>query len=185
MERYLAGSGLGPDDGDEWLRVGGVKLAVDGGFEGGFMREPYAEPWGEGGTFRGLQTVPADRYTALVRAINRAGWRVATHAVGDAAIDQVLDAYEAADRDKSIRGRRWSIEHAFIARPEHLTRLRAIDVAVSAQDHLYLAGPSLLQYWGRERTELMTPMRAFIDAGLHVSSGTDAGVVPYPPLWVI
>ena len=35
------------DEGDEWLRVGGIKLAVDGGFEGGLMREPYEEPWGE------------------------------------------------------------------------------------------------------------------------------------------
>ena len=62
------------------------------------MRTAYAEPWGESGGFRGLQTVPADRYTAVVRAINQAGWRVFTHAVGDAAIDQVLDAYEAANR---------------------------------------------------------------------------------------
>ena len=52
----LDGSGLTQGQGDHWLRVGGVKLAVDGGFEGGLMREPYEEPWGEKGTFRGLQT---------------------------------------------------------------------------------------------------------------------------------
>ena len=52
-------SGLREGDGDAWLRVGGVKLAVDGGFEGGLMREPYEEPWGEGGTFKGLQTMTA------------------------------------------------------------------------------------------------------------------------------
>ena len=49
------------DDGDDWLRVGGIKLAVDGGFEGGLMREPYETPYDEGGSFRGLQTV--DRET--------------------------------------------------------------------------------------------------------------------------
>ena len=38
-------SGIKPDEGDEWLRAGGVKLAVDGGFEGGLMREPYEPPW--------------------------------------------------------------------------------------------------------------------------------------------
>src|SRR5262249_6201488 len=91
-----------PDEGDERLRVAGVKLAVDGGFEGGYMRTAYAEPWGQGGTFRGLQTVPPERYIAIVRALNQAGWRVFTHAVGDAAIDQVLDGYEAANRDRSI-----------------------------------------------------------------------------------
>jgi predicted amidohydrolase YtcJ len=174
-----------PDEGDEWLRVAGVKLSVDGGFEGGWMREPYEEPYGEGGTFRGLQTMPADTFASIVRALNRDGWRVATHAVGDAAIDQVLAAYEAADADRPIAGRRWSIEHAFIARADHFPRMKKLGLAVSAQDHLYLAGPSLVKYWGNERAARTTPMRAFIDAGLPVSIGTDSPVVPYPPLWAI
>jgi predicted amidohydrolase YtcJ len=174
-----------PDEGDEWLRVGGVKLSVDGGFEGGWMREPYEEPYGEGGTFRGLETMPADTFASIVRALNRDGWRVATHAVGDAAIDQVLAAYEAADADRPIAGRRWSIEHAFIARADHFPRMKKLGLAVSAQDHLYLAGPSLVKYWGNERAARTTPMRAFIDAGLPVSIGTDSPVVPYPPLWAI
>jgi predicted amidohydrolase YtcJ len=178
-------AGIAPDEGDEWLRVGGVKLGVDGGFEGGLMREPYEEPWGEHGTFRGLQTIDRERYVAIVRDMNRRGWRVATHAVGDAAIDLVLDAYEQANRDRSIVARRWSVEHAFIGRPDHLPRLQAMQIAISAQDHLHLAGPSLVKYWGRERAALTTPLRLYLDAGLSVSSGTDSPVVPYPPLWTL
>ena len=178
-------SGLRQDDGDGWLRVGGVKLAVDGGFEGGLMREPYEEPWGERGTFRGLQTQSREAYLATVAALNERGWRVATHAVGDAAIDLVLDAYEAANRQRSIVERRWSIEHAFIGRPDHLPRMRALGVALAVQNHLYLAGPSLVQYWGQARAALTTPVKRYLDAGLPVSSGTDAPVVPYPPLWTL
>ena len=165
--------------------MGGIKLAVDGGFEGGLMREPYEEPWGEKGTFRGLQTIDTERYVAAVRAMNKRGWRVATHAVGDAAIDLVLNAYEKANADQSIVGRRWSIEHAFIGRPDQLPRMKALAVAISAQNHLYLAGPSLVKYWGPSRAALTTPVRTYLDAGLPVSSGTDAPVVPYPPLWTI
>ncbi len=66
VEQAVQVWGLSPDDGDALLRVGGIKLGVDGGFEGGFMREPYEEPYGEGGKFRGLQTVPQERYTAIV-----------------------------------------------------------------------------------------------------------------------
>ena len=178
-------SGLTQDDGDAWLRVGGVKLAVDGGFEGGLMREPYEEPWGEHGTFKGLQTQSREGYMATVAALNERGWRVATHAVGDAAIDLVLDAYEAANRQRSIVDRRWSIEHAFIGRPDHLPRMRALGVALAVQNHLYLAGPSLVQYWGPDRAALTTPVKRYLDAGLPVSSGTDAPVVPYPPLWTL
>jgi predicted amidohydrolase YtcJ len=185
VSRALDESGLKPDEGDEWVRVSGIKLAVDGGFEGGLMRAAYEKPWDEGGSFRGLQTVDRDRFVEVVRELNRRGWRVGTHAVGDAAIDLVLDAYEAAHRERSITGRRWTIEHAFIGRPDHLPRLKALDVAISAQNHLYLAGPSLVKYWGLDRAALTTPVRRYLDAGLLVSSGTDAAVVPYPPLWTI
>ena len=181
----LETSRLQQDDGDAWLRVGGIKLAVDGGFEGGLMRDPYEEPWGEHGTFRGLQIVERDTFVAVVRMLNQRGWRVATHAVGDAAMDLVLDAYEQADREKPIRDRRWSIEHAFIGRPDHLPRIRHLGLALAVQSHLYLAGPSLVRYWGTTRAALTTPVRLYLDAGLPVSSGTDAPVVPFPPLWTL
>jgi predicted amidohydrolase YtcJ len=185
VEPLIGPSGIKPDEGDEWLRAGGVKLAVDGGFEGGLMRDPYEKPWDEGGSFRGLQTIPTERYFTIVRDLNRGGWRVATHAVGDAAIDMVLNAYEKANSERPIVTRRWSIEHAFIGRPDHLPRMKALGVAISGQNHLYLAGPSLVNYWGPVRAAITTPMKMYLDAGLPVSSGTDAPVVPYPPLWTL
>ena len=181
----VAALNVRPDEGNEWVRVGGMKLGVDGGFEGGWMREPYAEPWGERGTFTGVNTMKQGPYTEVVKELNRLGWRVSTHAVGDAAIDQVLAAYEAANAARSIVGRRWTIEHGFIPQPDQFPRMKALDLVISAQNHLYLAGPSLVTYWGRERAAWTTPVRAYLDRGLVVAGGTDSGVVPYPPLWVI
>jgi predicted amidohydrolase YtcJ len=175
---------LSPDEGDEWVRTAGVKLMIDGGFEGGWMREPYVEPWGEHGTYYGVHGDPR-AYTAAVKALNALGWRVATHAVGDAAIDLALGAYEAANAERSIAGRRWTIEHGFIARADHLPRMKALGLVISAQDHLYLAGPSLVNYWGPARAARTTPMRAYLDRGLVVAGGTDSAVVPYPPLWAL
>jgi predicted amidohydrolase YtcJ len=185
IEQTIGASGINPGEGDAWLRIGGVKLGVDGGFEGGLMRDPYAKPWDENGTFRGLQTLETERFFTMVRDLNRLDWRVATHAVGDAAIDLVLNAYEKANAEKSIVTRRWSIEHAFIGRPDHLPRMKALGIAISAQHHLYLAGPSLVKYWGATRAGITTPAKMYLDAGLQVSSGTDAPVVPYPPLWTL
>lgn len=184
ITKTINGWKLSPTDGNARLRIGGIKLGIDGGFEGGLMREPYAEPYGEGGTFRGLQTVSQERFTAIVKAINRLDWRVFTHAVGDAAIDQVLTGYEAANADKSIVGKRWGIEHGFIAHADQFPRMKALGLFISAQNHLYLAGPSLVKYWGPSRAALTTPVKAYLEAGLPVSGGTDAAVVPYPPLWV-
>jgi predicted amidohydrolase YtcJ len=185
MRAAVAALNVQADEGDEWVRVGGMKLGVDGGFEGGWMREPYAEPWGEHGTFRGVNTMKQSAYTDVVKELNRLGWRVATHAVGDAAIDEVLAAYEAANAERSIAGRRWSLEHGFIPQADQFPRLKALDLVISAQNHLYLAGPSLVAYWGRDRAAWTTPVRAYLDRGFVVAGGTDSAVVPYPPLWVI
>jgi hypothetical protein len=184
MRTAIAASGISPDEGDEWVRIGGMKLGVDGGFEGGWMRQPYAEPWGEGGTFFGVNTMKQAPYTEVVKELNRLGWRVATHAVGDAAIDEVLAAYEAADAEKSIVDRRWTIEHGFIPQADQFPRMKKLALVISAQDHLYLAGPSLVGYWGAARAARTTPMRTYIDQGFVVAGGTDSAVVPYPPLWV-
>jgi predicted amidohydrolase YtcJ len=185
MRAGVAGLNVKPDEGDEWVRVGGMKLAVDGGFEGGWMREPYAEPWGEHGTYFGVNTMKQAAYTDVVRELNRLGWRVATHAVGDAAIDEVLTAYEAANAEQSIIGKRWTIEHGFIPQADQFPRMKALGLVISAQDHLYLAGPSLVKYWGARRAAWTTPVREYLDRGFIVAGGTDSAVVPYSPLWVV
>ena len=184
MKAMLAASGLKQDEGDEWLHIGGVKLAVDGGFEGGWMTELYAKPYDENGTYYGVNTMKQADYTEIVKELNREGWRVSTHAVGDAAIEEVLTAYEAANAEKAIVGRRWTVEHGFLPREDHFKRMNNLGLVVSAQDHLYVAGPSLVKMWGPKRAAWVTPVRAYLDHGLMVSAGTDSPVVPYPPLWV-
>jgi predicted amidohydrolase YtcJ len=173
------------DEGDEWVRIGGVKLGVDGGFEGGHFREPYVEPYGKQGAYRGVTTFPVAEYNQTVAELNRNGWLVATHAVGDAALDQVLDAYETANKEKSIVGRRWSIEHAFYVHPAQIKRMQALQLVLSVQDHLYLAAPAMLKYWGRERADHVTPVKSFLQSGLIVAGGTDSPVIPFNPFWEI
>jgi len=63
--------------------------------------------------------------------------------------------------------------------------MKKLGIVLSAQNHLYLAAPSLKSYWGEARTAWMTPLRAYIDAGIPVASGTDSAVVPYPPFWTM
>jgi hypothetical protein len=184
MQAAVKSWGVKQDEGDEWLRVGGIKMGVDGGFEGGWMTKLYAKPYDEGGKYYGINTLRREPYIETVKMLNQQGWRLSTHAVGDAAIDQVLAGYEVANAERSIAGRRWTIEHGFIPRQDQFPRIKKLELAVSAQNHLYLAGPSLVKMWGPERAAWVTPVRAYIDAGIPVSGGTDSSVVPYPPLWV-
>jgi predicted amidohydrolase YtcJ len=185
VRAFIEQSGVRPDEGDEWLKIAGMKLIVDGGFEGGHMRDAYEEPYGKDGTFHGLTLMPFDRYTGIVKELNRLGWRAGTHAVGDAAIDEVLNGYEAANAEQSIVGKRWAIEHGFLPNQEHFARMKALGLVVTVQNHLYLAGPSLVHYWGPKRAAWVTPVRAYLDHGVPVAAGTDSPVVPFPPLWTM
>ena len=130
-----------------------------------------------------MTKVPPGPYNEVVKELNRLGWRPTTHAVGDAGIDQVLTAYEAADAEQPIAGKRWAIEHAFTVRPEQIARLKALDIALSVQDHLYVVAPVLKKYWGAERASQVTPVKTYLDAGLLVAGGTDSYVIPLNPMW--
>ena len=175
--------GVKQDEGDDFVRIGGIKLAVDGGFEGGHLTRSYQEPYGKGGAYSGLTTSPPAAYNSVVREVNRLGWRAATHAVGDAAVDEVLTGYELADKDRPLIGKRWTIEHAFIVRPDLVKRMQDLKLMVSAQDHLYLAAPVLKRYWGWDLAREVTPLKTYLDAGLLVTGGTDSPVIPFNPFW--
>lgn len=185
VDNFVATQGVTIDEGDEWLKVVGFKFGVDGGFEGGLMRQAYIEPFGQGGTYFGIQTVPTQSYVDAVKAVARHRWRAATHAVGDAAIDLVLDAYEQAHAEAPFAKRQWVIEHGFIAKPDHFPRIRKLGLVLSVQNHLYVAGPSLRKMWGEARAATVTPVKTYLDQGFLLAGGTDAPVIPTNTWWAI
>lgn len=185
-DSYIAGieaQNLKQDQGDDWVRVGGIKLIVDGGFEGGHYFDPYAEPYGQGGTYHGLVVTPPAMYNELVAKLNAKGWNVATHAAGDAGVEQVLDGYEKANAERPLNGRRWAIEHAFITRSAQLERVKKLGVVLSIQNHLMVAGPAFTKYLGEPRASQITPLKTYLDKGVKVALGTDADVIPVNPFW--
>ena len=181
----IVNSGLTQDEGDDWLKVGGVKLLVDGGFEGGHMEMPYQEPFGKNGTFSGLTVVPRSNFIEVVKEVNRLGWRISTHAVGDAAVAQVLEAYEQANEEHPIAGKRWTIEHGFVVHPQQIAEMKKLGLILSVQDHLYLAGPAMKRYWGSARASEVTPVKDYLKSGLLLVGGTDSPVIPFNPFWEI
>ncbi|MGB3068310.1 MAG: amidohydrolase [Ottowia sp.] len=181
----IADAGIKPLEGDEWVKVWGIKLMVDGGFEGGHMTKPYLDPLGKGGTYFGLEVVPQSTFDDTVVKLNRMGFRAGVHAVGDAAVDEVLRGYEKANKDKDLTKAGWAIEHAFVTRPDQYPRMRALNLRLSVQDHLYLAAPVLKGYWGLDRASQVTPLKTYMDEGFLLALGTDAPVVPMNPFWVM
>ena len=179
-ELFFSRIGVASDFGDEWLSLSGVKLQVDGGMtlRTAAMRTGYPDD----PDYRGTVVIPQERLDGFVTIANRYGWRVGIHAVGDAAVDAVLDAYAAADRERSIRERRFVVIHGSLIQPDQMARARQLGVRVDAQSaFLWDKAAAIARHMGRETAERAIPMRSLIDAmGLDLlGQGTD---YPFNPL---
>ncbi len=178
----LAASPLLTGLGDDWLRIGGIKIVADGGVETNFLREPYAHA-DDLESPRGKPQVSEQNLAAVCVAAAKLGWQVGVHCVGDAAIDLVLQAFVAADRAVGIRALRWTLIHMILARPEHFETARRLGLGIAAQQPLiYALGAGWVKYWGPERAAHAMPLRAFSASGLPVGGGSDSPVTPYQPL---
>jgi len=89
-------------------------------------------------------------------------------------MDLVLEAYEAADKENSIRGKRWTIEHATYVQPDQMDRIRQLGLVISAQAQPY-RGANGVRTLGKERAERAVPIREFLDRGIVVTGGSDWG----------
>ena len=185
VQKIMINANLKQGEGDEWMRIWGVKMTVDGGFEGGFMSKPYSEPYGKGGSFFGLPLIKAPAYEAVSREWAKNNYRTAVHVVGDAALDMVLTTWEKMDHERPGAVKGWAIEHAFVIRPEQFDRIKALGAVLSVQAHLFVAAPVLSRYWGHDRAEHVTPVRAFLDKGFKLAGGTDSSNNPVNPFWAM
>jgi predicted amidohydrolase YtcJ len=191
---YLIGARGGPGDvrreieqiplvtgfGDEWLRVGAIKTIVDGGILIGtaFLREPWGMRTGVYGyidpDYRGLLSVPRENLFAMAQAAAELGWQMTAHTAGSGAIDLLLDAYEAADRIRPIRGRRWTVTHGNFPYPDAIARAAKLGLIFDCQMAWHhFDGPALAEVFGPERMKSFLPLRSLIDAGIIVVGGSD------------
>lgn len=149
--------------GDDWLRILGVKISVDGFciFRNAAVYEPYrAEP-----DNLGLLRIGTDRLRGLVAVANAQGLNVAVHAVGARAVDEALDAFEAAGRPIAGPHR---LEHAYVdVEVAQLERARALELVWSTQ-------PGFLAAYGREWTDAFDAER--LDRLMRLSDGRRLGL---------
>src|SRR5437773_12068582 len=100
-------------DGDDWVRVGPLKIFVDGGILYGtaYMREPYGPQANQFYGFtdpnhRGAANFTPAHIENMMRAAHQLGWQMCSHVTGDAGVDLVLDALARVNREQPVRDRR-------------------------------------------------------------------------------
>ena len=179
-------AGMITGTGDTMFRHGPVKIFTDGSAGGrtAAMTKPYL---GGDAEDVGLLCIPDQaELNAMVLEAHRAGYQMAIHAIGDAAIDEVLNAYEAALIDTPAPDRRHRIEHCGWLRPDQLQRMTAMHVLpVPQPSFLYWFGDLYTTILERERVDASHPYRDWINAGLEPSASTDCPVTEVDPRPVI
>jgi predicted amidohydrolase YtcJ len=165
--------------GDLWVRIGPLKLFLDGGMLNGtaYMREP----WGVGPAYqvtepdyRGLLFVPPNRLAVIAEEAARRGWQMTAHVAGEAAMDELLAAYGHADKLVGIRGRRWLITHANFTSEANLHRCAELGVNADLQPAwIWKDTRTLMKVLGPRRMAWFHPYRKWLDAGLTIGGGSD------------
>jgi predicted amidohydrolase YtcJ len=175
--------------GDGMLLSGGVKMYMDG--SGGARTAWMHEDWNKNFTEKdagnaGYPATPPDAYRQIVTELHNAGVHVSTHAIGDRAIDWVVDTYDRALAAKPTRGLRHGIIH------DNTPTDRAIDVTARLQrdfDAAYPEAQAEFMWWigdtyaanlGPARARRLSPLRTFVDKGIKWAGGSDYSVTPFP-----
>jgi hypothetical protein len=178
--------GLRTGFGDDWLRLGPMKVFTDGSLVGrtAAMSAPYDGDPGSGDlNNRGYLQADAGHLTAVIIAAHRAGWRVAAHAIGDRAIDLALDAFDAAAGQYPRSDPRHRIEHFAAARPDQVARAAALGVIPVGQGRFATEiGDGMLASVGPGRHSWLYRQRSVIDAGMVLPGSSDRPVVTGTPL---
>lgn len=167
--------GVTTNHGSEFVRTGGVKSFTDGSI--GARTAKLTEPYENGGT--GQWAVDPEELHEFVQQADSAGLQFTAHAIGDAAIEAVLDAYDG-------KKNRHRIEHAELLPEGLIERLADSAIVASVQPNFLKwarEGGLYEQRLGRERAHKTNRYRALLDAGVPLAFGSDC--MPLDPLFGI
>lgn len=180
----LLNLGLTAGFGDDWLRIGGVKMSIDGGITGRVAA--FTEPYADDPCRCGLIRIPTEELDETVDAYHRAGHRCCIHAIGDQAMDMALDAIDKAVTAHPRADHRHRVEHLgnWMITPERLERITRLGVLpvpnITFMNYIY---ESLIDCMGPERLHRSFPMKTMLGAGIQLTSGSDGpGYWPSDPL---
>jgi predicted amidohydrolase YtcJ len=164
--------------GDDRVRIGAIKLFLDGGMLNGtaYMRQP----WPKGDTYqiveddyRGLLFIPPEQLQVVVEEAARRNWQVTAHTAGEGAMDVLLDAYDLVNRQTPIKDLRFCITHANFPSQENLERCKRLGVCADVQPAwLWKDGTTLARVLGEKRIRWFQPYKSWL-AYTTIGGGSD------------
>lgn len=179
----LANCGVFTGFGDDNLKFGAVKMFADGGMAAktiAVYKPAASEP-----DNLGLSIWKPEDMQKAQHVLAAAGWQLETHAIGDRAMDEVLDSYQSVMQDLGLKEPRFRIVHAGLSTPAIQKRLRELHVLVDTNPaFVYWLGAFFSKY-GPERVRWTYPAKSYFDNGILAAGTSDVPVTPISPWWGI
>jgi predicted amidohydrolase YtcJ len=170
--------------GNDWLRIGGVKMSIDGGITG--RNACFYDPYEDDEHNYGIIRIQQDELNDTVQKCHDAGLRCCVHAIGDRAFDMALDAYENAIQKSPRKDHRHRIEHMgnWLSTQERMQRMvRCGIIAIPNIAIGYYVGDAILDCVGEKRLTKAFPFKTLLRNGVIIAGGSDSpGYWPVDPL---
>jgi predicted amidohydrolase YtcJ len=179
----LVHTGIRTGFGDEWLRIGPVKVFSDGSL--GAYTAALDAPYEGRPKERGMLVHPPSELRSILEAAHRAGLQTATHAIGDAAVRLVVGTLAEIQEEHPRESLRHRIEHFELPEEDVLRQTRDSDLVASCQPNFVgqWSGPGDVyeSRLGSRRIENNNPYRRIARLGIPLCFGSDG--MPYGPLY--
>ena len=176
-------AGIRTGFGDEWVRIGGMKLTCDGSISErtAALSEPYV---GRPDDYGIIVMDEEELYSYAIKA-HRADWQIGIHANGDVAIDKALNVYERLQKERPRKNPRFRLEHCTVINDELIRRMKAMNVIPTPfSTYVYFHGEKMKNY-GKARLERMFAVRSFLEAGIKVTQASDYPPGPFEPMMAL
>lgn len=179
----MISAGIRTGLGNEWVRVGAIKLMLDGSISERTAR--LSQPYVGRPNDYGILIMGEDEMYNVARKAHLAGWQVASHANGDGTIDQALRVYERLQRESPRHDPRFRLEHCTVINDDLVRRIKALGaIPTPFSSYAYYHGEKLSVY-GDERVNRMFALRSFLDAGVRATQASDYTASPFDPMMAL
>jgi predicted amidohydrolase YtcJ len=175
--------GLRTGFGDEWVRIGAVKIFTDGSL--GARTAALEAPYSDDPRNQGVAIYSQQELDEIVLEAHRSGFQTAIHAIGDRATAMALHAIRNAELSAPQKHLRHRIEHASVLNRDLIKRMKDARVLASVQPNFIVSDIWLKDRLGVQRASLAYPFQSLLDAGLTIVGGSDCPVEPLTPLSAI
>lgn len=172
--------GIFPPFGNDMLRIGTMKVFVDGSMGAGTAL--FYQPYSDDSTTSGIPIYPEDQLYELIKSIDKAGLQIAAHAIGDKANSWILNAFEKAFQENGRRDARHRIEHAQVVLPEDIKRYQELGIIASIQPSHCIDDMRWAEKRIGDRVRHSYLFNSFVEAGVKIAFGTDWTVEPLDPM---